>query len=1274
MFTQLLLRCCLPFLILMGSYRVGAQTFHEFNRYIENPIMFAENQEPPHVPLVPFNSVETALKNLWANSPNYISLNKVWKFNWAINLNEAPTDFYEEDYDVSSWDDIEVPSNWQMKGYGWNIYRNVPQEFSPYDPPHVPDEINPVGSYRTTFFVPENWNGKQVFLHFDGVQSAAFVWVNGKYIGYDQGSKTASEYNVTPFIRPGDNTLAVKVIRWSDGSYLECQDMWRFSGIYRSAYLFATPKVHIRDFLVRTDLDAKYKDATLWTQVWLRNYADQQSGKHTVALKLYDREGKVIASTRSSKTVNAGDEVQIDFRQKIENPRKWSAEKPNLYKMTLELTKANGKVTEVLYTRVGFREIEVINNMVHVNGMPVEFRGVNRHEHHPDFGRTMPVEMMKKDFEVMKQFNVNAVRLCHYPNAPKFYELADEYGIYIQDEVNTETHYAETNPGGRYGMNWFPEQPAWQDAFFERFERMLQRDKNHPSVVMWSTGNETGTGPVMFKQVEYARKVDGTRLIMHQSNRTAGTVAYSDIAGPRYPSPEKVRWYASHFDLPVVMGEYMHAMGNSVGNFDDFWDIIREYPTLQGGFIWDWVDQGLRQKLILTPDLSRNENHGALMNNPEIVDGKFGKAIQLSGLDDYVEIYDHPNLDITGEQVTVEAWIYPRPTEEQNPIVAKGTKQYALEQLHPDTLQFHIQSYHRGATVKARVPNNWDYNWHHIAGIYDGKEVKLLIDGNVVANVRFSGKISRSYFPVGIGKNLQRNGSSFAGYLSNSVIDNVRIYARVLEKDELGFSRQNAAPGAELVLNFDEYEDTGKDFLSYGSDQFCINGAVFADRLVQPETWQVKRSHAPVRVKPVDLTQGEIRIINYHHFTNLNELVTTWRVHTAERELQADRLDLDVAPLSEKNVTVPFATPRLNPGDEAWLTISFTLPEATAWGPAGHEVAFDQFRLPFASPEASETASTDASLTLTESGDLLSIQGTDFVYKFDKATGTLSSLSFQGKELLKTGPRLNVFRPHIDNESTDWGHSRGIKANWESEEWRYYQLDEVQEVVKSVDVRHVSDQEIQISVKTLWENTIPGRSLTGFDVIYEYTFLAGGDILLRHKVTPFGRELSYLQKVGMLLQLPQELQNLTWYGRGPFETYPDRKSGAKINVYTATVDGQYVPYVFPQDHGNKTEVRWAAVTDSGGVGLAVFAYPEMNVNVSNYDPDNIERARYPFQLKKADYVTLCLDHKVTGVGDTPVPVLMKYRTWPGEYDYTIRLRPFNEKDTSALELSVEKIK
>lgn len=1250
------------------------QKFHDLNSYIENPGMFSENQEKTHVPLIPFSSTEMALQNDWEKSADYISLDGKWKFNWAANPCEAPSDFYKENYDVSQWAEIHVPGDWQMQGYGWDIYRNEPLEFNPYNPPRVPDDINPVGSYRTSFTLGKSWNEKQVFLHFDGVKSASFVWLNGRYVGYDEGGMTPSEYNITPFIKEGKNILAVKVIRWSDGSYLEDQDMWRFSGIYRSVYLFATPNIHIRDFFVRTDLDNKYEDATLKTSVWVRNYTNTGSAERSVQLKLYDKQGKVIASAKKSATVKKNDEATLDFNLDVNNPLKWSAEKPNLYNMTLELLDGSGKPTEVLFERVGFREIELINNIVHINGVPVEFRGVNKHEHHPEFGRHMTLDMIKKDLQLMKQFNVNAVRLSHYPNDPKWYTESDEYGVYIEDEVNTETHYAQHNPGGRYGMNWFPEQPAWQDAFFDRFQRMLQRDKNRPSVVLWSTGNETGTGPVMFRDAEYARKVDGTRLIMHQANgQPMEGVAFVDIYGPRYPSPEKLAWMGAHAKRPVVMGEYMHAMGNSVGNFDEFWDTIHKYPKLQGGFIWDWVDQGLKQKLILTPDLSHNAIIVALMGHPEIVDGKYGKAIALSGLDDYVEIYDHPNLNITGDQLTIETWIYSRDHKGINPVISKGTTQYGLEQMDPDSLQFYVQSnYHKGI-AKARVPDNWNYNWHHIAGIYDGKNITLFIDGRKVAEQKFSGNINHNHFPVGVGKNIQRNQSNFAGYYSNSIIDNVRIYSRALAVKELGFYRQDAARGAELILNFDEFNDTGKTFFAYGSDPFCINGVINADRTVQPETWQVKHSQAPVKVKPVDLEKGIVKIINYHHFTNLSELNTLWRMHSAERELQKGTLTLNIAPGSEKDIVIPYSKPVLKPGDEVWLTISFTLPKKTIWADKGFEVTFDQFKLPFKAPEIKSKPAAGKSLKTTETNKTIQIKGSAFSYILDKKSGTLASISFQGKELLKSGPAIDVYRPVIDNERSSWGHNRKIKKYWEAEEWWHYGFDTIKETIKSVKVNELSDSLVKVTVETEWDNIHHRGTDIGFQCTYQYTFLASGDILLRHVINPFGNEMSYFQKAGFRMKLSDQLQNIRWYGHGPFETYPDRKSGAKMGIYNGTVDEQYVPYVFPQEHGNKTDVRWAALTDSNGIGLAVFGNPEMNINASNFDLDNIDRARYPFQLQKAAYITLCIDHKVTGVGDTPNPPRMKYRTWPVKYDYTIRMKPFSDKETSVSDLYRQKI-
>lgn len=1251
-------------IISVSNLPSSAQRINAINRYIENPQMFAENQEPTHVPLISFQTIEEALEDNWSKSLHYLSLDGNWKFKWAINPLEAPEEFYKDDCDVSSWDDIPVPSVWQMQGYGHCIYRNIPQALHPFNPPLVPDDLNSVGCYKRSFTLPQNWNGRQIFLHFEGVKSASFVWVNGKYVGYDQGGMTPAEYNITTFLVPGENTVAVKVFRWSDGSYLEDQDMWRFSGIYRSVYLFSTPSIHIRDFFVKTDLDAQYVDAQLLIRSWIKNYTSKEAGKFAIQIKLYDKNGNIVVTSKAAKKIGASEELVVELKKDLKNPCKWSAEKPYLYSLTLELINSDGQTVEVLSEKVGFRELEIKNGLATVNGVPVEFRGVNKHQHHPDFGRTMPVEMMKKDIELMKQFNVNAVRLSHYPNDRTWYELTDEYGIYVQDEVNAESHFAEFNLDGKYGQNWFAQESAWEDAFMDRFVRMVQRDKNNPSVVMWSTGNEAGTGAVHFKMAEYARKVDGTRLIMHQCNRPSGYAPYVDIYGPRYPSPEKLRKLAESESKPIVMGEYAHAMGNSLGHFDEFWKHIREYKRLQGGFIWDWADQGLRHNLIMTPDLTQNGNDGVLMGRPQIVEGKFGKAVALSGLDDWIEIYDDPSLDITSDQLTLEAWIYPRGwSRSGNPFITKGDHQYVLEQDDKDSLKFSIHSGAEKISAVARAPGDWNYNWHHIAGIYDGKSLQLVIDGKILATKDRSGTIDHCHFPVNIGKNAERNHSNHAGWLSNALIDEVRIYERALALKELG--RRALAEDAVLCLNFDEVADTGKTFLSYGIDNFCINGVIFVDRKPQPELWQMKKSHAPVGVEPVDLAEGKVNIVNYHHFTKLKELNASWQIQVDDQIVQKGIIDLDIPPQKSKLIEIPFDKPVLTAGAEAWLTISFKLPQATPWAPKGHEVTFEQFKLPFKAPLAAIVSLKETSeVNLNEIDNTIEISGDGFFYKFNKEIGSISSLIFQGQELLTSGPMLNVWRPVIPNESSHWGKAEAV-------EWWELGLDRLEHKVKSIMAEKVTNKEVKVHVQTVSFGSEERRESSGFECIYEYSILASGDILLKHKIIPFG-EMPWIQKVGLRMELPGEFENFSWYGRGPIETYPDRKTGAKIGVYKGKVNDQYVPYVVPQEHGNKTDVRWAALTNDNSIGLAVFAFLDMNVSVSPYNPETIERARYAFQLKQSGNITFNIDYKVSGVGGTPVSPRIKYRTYPHVYEYTIRLRPFSEKSISPLELNKQR--
>ena len=471
-----------------------------------NPGVVERNKEPGHCTLHPYPSREDAVRDDRTESPFFRSLNGEWRFRWDPNPGSAPEDFESEAYDDGEWDTIPVPSNWQMHGYGVPRYLDVGYPF-PKDPPRVPAEDNPTGSYRMGFEVPAEWEGRQVFLAFEGVDSAFQVWVNGEFVGYSQGSRLPAEFNITSHIRLGDNSLAVRVYRWSDGSYLEDQDMWRLSGIYRDVYVYSTPNVHIRDFHVRTDLDDKYTNVMFHVKTKVRNYSGQTVNNFSIEIELLDDKGNYVFDSNSSNKINEikGDsEVSIEFSTKVDNPKKWTAETPNLYTLLITLRDGAGKNAEVETCRVGFRSVEARNGGLFVNGVPVTLMGVNRHEHEDVRGHSVTVESMREDVLLLKRFNFNAVRNSHYPTDPRWYRLCDEHGVYVMDEANIECHglaRIEDISGG-----WEPaNDPGWLLSFMERCTRMVEKNKNHPSVIIWSLGNEAGYGPNHDATAEWIR-------------------------------------------------------------------------------------------------------------------------------------------------------------------------------------------------------------------------------------------------------------------------------------------------------------------------------------------------------------------------------------------------------------------------------------------------------------------------------------------------------------------------------------------------------------------------------------------------------------------------------------------------------------------------------------------------------------------------------------------------------------------------------------------------
>lgn len=558
-----LLTCCLA----MCSLATMAQ--HD---EWKNPEINAVNRAPMHTNYFAYSSSEEAAKADKENSSNFMTLNGIWKFNWVKNADARPTDFYRTDYNDKGWGQMKIPGVWEMNGYGDPIYVNVGYAWrSQYknNPPYVPIENNHVGSYRKEIIIPAEWSGKEIFAHFGSVTSNMYLWVNGKYVGYSEDSKLEAEFNLTKYLKPGKNLIAFQVFRWCDGTYLEDQDFFRYSGVGRNCYLYSRNKKYIQDIRVTPDLDSNYTNGTL-------NVALNLNGSGTVELNLTDPAGKSVATAQ----VNGNGQKSVVMD--VSNPEKWTAETPNLY--TLTATLKNGSNTlEVIPVKVGFRKIELKGGQILVNGQPVLFKGADRHEMDPDGGYVVSRERMLQDILRMKQLNINAVRTCHYPDDNLWYDLCDQYGIYVVAEANIESH------GMGYGKETLAKNPSYKKAHMERNQRNVQRGYNHPSIIFWSLGNEAGYGPNFEQCYTWIKNEDKTRAVQYEQ---AGTNEFTDIFCPMYYDYDACKKYSEgNIDKPLIQCEYAHAMGNSQGGFKEYWDLIRKYPKYQGGFIWDFVDQ-----------------------------------------------------------------------------------------------------------------------------------------------------------------------------------------------------------------------------------------------------------------------------------------------------------------------------------------------------------------------------------------------------------------------------------------------------------------------------------------------------------------------------------------------------------------------------------------------------------------------------------------------------------------------------------------------------------
>jgi beta-galactosidase len=1153
----------------------------------ENEQVLHINTEPPRATFVPFATVKQALSGDFTTSPFYFSLNGAWKFHWVGNPGERPTNFFETSFDDSAWTNIAVPSNWEMKGYGTPIYLGSGYTFK-MDPPRVTGEPptnwtafaqrNPVGSYRKTFELPKNWDGRRVFVHFDGVDSAFYLWVNGVRVGFSKDSRTPAEFDLTDFVKPGANQFAVEVYRWSDGSYLEDQDMWRMSGIYRGVYLYSTAAARIRDFTVRTDLDSDYRNATLqikpelaaknlslanWT-VCAQLFDEKQqpvllfeNSPHPDPLPADGRGNSLRASSNSStrfqptpavasaksgerfslshpigegrgegSTTLIHDAAEIlnpDFSAKIlddrmpqrgepkfawleakvKNPAKWTAETPNLYTLVLTLNDENGNVVEADSCPIGFRKIEIHDGQFLINGQPIHLRGVNRHEIDPDTGHAVSTERMVQDITLMKQANINAVRTCHYPDDPRWYELCDRYGLYVLDEANICTH-------GTRGL--LANDPCWTGTFLDRAQRMAERDKNHPSVIIWSMGNESGYGPNFAAISGWLHEFDPTRPVHYEGaqggterglqpastdaiendSQKFGRLSSSprrsglksallpddpptvDIIGRFYPrltaetyakpdDPWNLRWnklleiaQRTNGNRPVLATEYAHAMGNAVGNLQEYWNEIYSHPRMLGGFIWEWCDQGLHQRT---------------------ADGKVFTA--LGG-----DFGDVPN--------------------------------------------------HGG---------------------------------------------------------------------------------------------------------------------------FCIKGLVSAEREVFPKYWEVKKVYQPVAIEPVNLKPGKVmvKITNRNSFLNLKEYEALWSLTSSDGEtIQSGILKpMDCAPGKSCNVRVPSEKIReAKTGTEFWLRVSFHTRTDSLWAKAGHEIARQQFRLDAKSSVQTKIAAPGTGalreLLLIQTGDTVKIEGTNFTATFSRLAGTLTSLNFDGREILATnelaGPRLQLFRAPTDND-------RGF-GKWLARDWRESGLTNLFRQVDSFEVTQIKSSVVEIKTAATSRAVNGGCKLKT-----TWTICGDGAVDMENQFEPFGT-LPLLQRVGVVMQLANKFENIRWLGRGPWENYSDRKESADMGVWSGTVSNQYVPYVRPQENGNKEDVGWLMLTDENEEGVKIIAEDNpFSFSALHFMANDLASTRHNYELQPRPVIVLSLDAKMSGLGNSSCGpgVLERYAVSPAQ-SYRLHLR------------------
>ncbi|MEZ4869530.1 MAG: glycoside hydrolase family 2 TIM barrel-domain containing protein [Caldilineaceae bacterium] len=1132
----------------------------------DNPQLLGRNKEAAHATLIPYADLAEALAGDRFASPYLQLLNGDWRFHWSPNPAAAPADFHLPTYPVDEWETTAVPGNWELqpglteKGinkYDPPLYSNITYPFDISNLPAVPADDNPTGCYRTTFSVPAAWTGRQIFLTFDGVDSAFHLWVNGQAVGYSQESRTPAEFNVTPYLQPGENVLAVRVYRWSAGSYLEDQDYWRLSGIYRDVYLWAAPTLHIRDFAVQTDLDERYRHATLRVRAAIHNYGSNAAGA-TLEVQLFDATGqpRLAPPLTTEAEAAGGAEQTVAVAAQLTDPQLWSDERPYLYTLVLTLKDGAGAVREIESCQVGVRQVEIKDGQLCVNGQPILIKGINRHEHEPDTGHVVSEAEMVRDILLMKQFNLNAVRTSHYPNQPRWYELCDRYGLYVLDESNIETHGV---------WDRLAKDPIWEDNFVDRVRNMVERDKNHACIIGWSLGNESGYGTNHDAMAAWLREQEPTRVVHYHPAEEA---PITDIIGPMYPPVARIIELAQKPDnRPIIMCEYAHSMGNSTGNLKEYWDAVDQYPRLQGGFIWDWKDQGIRRYtaegvewFAYGGDFGDQPNdanfcfNGLLGPTAEPHPGlweykKILEPVRVQVLDLEAGLFTVTNryrfLDLSGLAIQWQV-------EEEGQIVARGTlPSLATAPGASDTLSIPpalLRSRDAGEhwltltfTLKAATP--WAPAGHEVAWA----------QFQLTEAAALTGLPAPQWTPAVSAPTVAESDTTLTVQGDHFAMTVAKVSGQLVDYSYAGQTLLVAGPRFQFWR-----APTDNDDNTWGDQKMAIRwcelGLDTLQETVTDLTVAVQAHTVAVTVQSAFAGQVDLEQI----------LEQSWQGQLAQLRMMLTHMATEA--------------------QMAMITAHFEIDYAALAG-ASHADRVQRF--------------------------------IDEVDRRNAIGELLQLLHF-----LAQGP-FTQFIP-----------------------------DRAKELLA---------QAAQVPSDQLKQSLAP-KDVARFACRLTYLIYPNGTIDLQAQVTPGGVQPQSLPRMGLTMTLPAALENFTWFGRGPHESYADRQAGARVGRYHGTVAEQYTPYGMPQENGNKSDVRWATLTDGAGGGWRVAGLSSLlNVSAHHFTTADLTTARHTYELPWRDEITLNIDYAQCGLGNASCGpgVLEHHLLKPQVVNWDVRLTPLS---------------